>query len=181
MRVRKKCFISCFDKCLLSLSLLKHLHSMMRWVDGRLISFYFIRSVSVLIRGLSIFERSIQCDRRPSLSWILTATLRCTISVSRRYFVPPPLDALSFRIWWYGVAQVWVGSARNCRPSLSWILTALSYQAPQRRHLSHPIGICARALKAHNQVRFTTCGVFVTTNDGSIKFVPFLEFIFSLG
>ena len=98
MRVRKKCFISCFDKCLLSLSLLKHLHSMMRWVDGRLISFYFIRSVSVLIRGLSIFERSIQCDRRPSLSWILTATLRCTISVSRRYFVPPPLDALSFRI-----------------------------------------------------------------------------------
>ena len=29
-------------------------------VDGRLISFYFIHSVSVLIRGLSIFERSIQ-------------------------------------------------------------------------------------------------------------------------
>ena len=166
MRVRKKCFISCFDKCLLSLSLLKHLHSMMRWVDGRLISFYFIRSVSVLIRGLSIFERSIQCDRRPSLSWILTATLRCTISVSRRYFVPPPLDALSFWIWWYGVAQVWVGSWQPCHT-----------KRLKRRHLSHPIGICARALKAHNQVRFTTCGVFVTTNDGSIKFVPFLEFM----
>jgi hypothetical protein len=35
----------------------------------------------------------------------------------------------------------------------------------------HKVATCLTNYK----VRFTTCGVFVTTNDGSIKFVPFLD------
>ena len=74
-------------------------------------------------------------------------------------------------------------------PSLSWICTQLPPKSEldpdspvipsASKETSFPshIGICARALKAHNQVRFTTCGVFDTSNYGSIKFVPFLEFM----